>query len=134
MPKKKSLDNQDYITGVQFKDAIDKIVLSVQSTLNLQENLQTNQSSQIKEIEKLFNIINTIKKENEILRLEVKENKQAIEAILNKFNLELKKVVKDKDLPKTLGLHDDYTDRCFKCKSIINRKEKSCLHCGLNKK
>lgn len=134
MPKKKPSDNKEYVTIEIFKDAIEKFGGSIEKSLNSQQQIQNQHIGLLKEIERLLSLITVLRKENELLKIESKDVRHAIEAILNKFNLEIKKTVKEKEPQKVIGLHDDHTERCSKCRSIISRKDKSCTHCGLNKK
>jgi len=128
MPQDNPFENKDFVTIEEFRD----VTLKLERYTNLQKNLQISQSALIKEVEKLSSMVTYLKKENQALKFQSKEIHQTIEAILGKFNLEIKKT--SKVSKKFLGLHDDYTERCSKCKSITNRKDKSCSHCGINKK
>jgi len=134
MPKRKPSEDKQYITLEAFTEAVAKLGASIEMSLSSQQQIQNQHGGLLREIEKLISIINVLKKENELLKIETKDARHAIEAILSKFNLEIKKTLKEKEPQKVIGLHDDYTQRCSKCKGIINRKDKSCNHCGLNKK
>jgi hypothetical protein len=118
----------------ELNELVEGLIVTTKNALALINGLQQNELRLLKDQQWLTDTMVTMEKDTALLKSEVHELRNVLDSVLQKLHLEVKKIVKDKENEKGTYIHDDCTERCRKCNSIVSRKEKTCAYCGHIKK